>query len=155
MLLHCGVGEDSCESLGLQGDQPVQPKGNQAWVYTWRTDVEAETPILWPPDVNNWLIWKDPGAGKYWRQEKGTTEYEMVGWHLQLSGHEFAWTPGVGDAQGGLACCSAWGHKQLDTTERLKWTELWLPKICIEESPSFIFCKSLRRIGINSFSNVW
>ena len=89
----------------------------------WRTDVEAETPILRPPDAKSWLIWKDPDAGKDWGQEeKGMTEDEMVGWYHWLNGHEFAWILGVGDGQGGLACCS-WGHKELDTTERLNWTE--------------------------------
>ena len=82
MLFNCGVGEDSWESLGLQGDQPVHPKGNQSWVVIGRTDVEAETPVLWPPDVKSWLIGKDPDAGKDWRQEeKGMAEDEMVGWH--------------------------------------------------------------------------
>ena len=85
-------------------------------------DVEAETPILWPPYAKNWLIWKDPDAGKDRRQEeKGTTDDEMVGWHHQLNGHGFGWTPGVGDGQGGLACCSPWGHKELDMTEWLNW----------------------------------
>ena len=80
MLLNCGVGEDSWESLGLQGVQPVNPKGDQSWVFTGRTDAEAETPILWPPDEKNWLIWKDPDAGKDLRQEEnGMTEDEMVG----------------------------------------------------------------------------
>ena len=100
--------------------QPVHPKGNQCWVFTGRTDAEAETPIFWPPDVNSWLIWKDPDVGKDWRQEeKGTTEYEMFRWHHWLNGCEF----GVGDGQGGLACCGSWGHKESDTTERLNWTE--------------------------------
>ena len=105
--------------------QPVRPKGDQSWVFIGRTDVEAETPIFWPPDVKNWLIWNDPDAGKDWRQEdKGTTEGEMVEWHNQLNVHAFEWTPGVGDGQGGLACCDSWGCKESDTTERLKWTEL-------------------------------
>ena len=78
--------------------QPVHPKGDQSWVFIGRTDVEAETPILWPPDAKSWLIWKDPDAGKDWGQEeKGTTEDEMVGWHHWLNGHGFGWTPGVGD----------------------------------------------------------
>ena len=82
MVLDCGVGEDSWESLGLQGDQAVHPKGNQSWVFIGRTDVEAETPVLWPPDVKSWLIRKDPDFVKDWRQEeKGTAEDEMVGWH--------------------------------------------------------------------------
>ena len=87
MLLNCGIGEDSWESLGLQ---PVHPKGNESWIFIGRTDAEAKMPILWPPDANNWLIWKDPDAGKDWRQEeKGMTEDEMVEWHHQFYGHEF------------------------------------------------------------------
>ena len=87
--------------------QPVHPKVNQSWMSTGRTDAEAEALILWPPDAKNWLIWKDPDAGKDWGQvEKGTTEDEMVGWHHWLNRHEFEQTPGVGDGQGGLACCS-------------------------------------------------
>ena len=106
--------------------QPVHPKGDQSWVFIGRTDVEAETPILGPPDAKNWLIWKDPDAGKDWGQEeKGTTEDEMVGWHHWLDGHGFWWTPGVGDGQGGLACCRPWGCKESDTTE-LNWTDLWV-----------------------------
>ena len=88
------------------------------------TDVEAETPILWPPDAKSWLIGKHPDAGKDWGQEKETTEDEMAGWHHRLNGHEFEWTPGVGDGQGGLACCSSWGCKESDTTEQLNWTDL-------------------------------
>ena len=91
--------------------QPVHPKGDQSRVFIGRTDVEAETPILGPPDLRSWLIWKDPDAGKDWRQEeKGTTEDEMVGWHHRLNGHEFELTLGVGDGQGGLACCGSWGR---------------------------------------------
>ena len=104
--------------------QPVHPKGDQSWIVIGRTDAEAEAPILWPPDVTNWLIWKDPDAGKDWRwEEKGMTEYEMVGWHHRLNGHEFEETLGVGNGQGGLACCSPWGHKESDTTEWLNWTD--------------------------------
>ena len=115
----------SWESLGLQEIQPVHPKGDQSWVFVGRTDVEAETPILWPPHAKSWLTWKDPDAARDWRQEeKGTTEGEMVVWHHRLDGHEFGWTLGVGDGQGGLVCCGPWGHKELDTTERLNWTEL-------------------------------
>ena len=98
-------------------------KGNQSWVFIGRTDVEAETPILWPPDAKSWLIGKDPDAGKDWGQEEnGTTEDEMVGWHHWLNGHGFGWTPGVGDGQGGLAWCGSWGRKESDTTERLNWS---------------------------------
>ena len=100
--------------------QPVHPKGDQSWIFIGRTDAEVETPMLWLPDSKNWLIWKDPDAGKDWRrEEKGTTEDEMVGCHHRLDGHEFEQAPGVGDGQG----CSPWGHKELDTTEWLNWTE--------------------------------
>ena len=122
MLLNCGVGEASWESLGLQG---VHPKGDQSWVFIGRTDAEAETPILWPPHVKNWLIGKDPDAGRDWGQEeKGMTEDEMAGWHYRFDSHEFGWTPGVDNGQGGLVCSDSWGHKESDTTERLNWTEL-------------------------------
>ena len=104
--------------------QLVHPKGNQSWVFIGRNDAKAETPILWPPDVKSWLIWKDPDAGKDWGQkEKGMTENEMVGWHHQLNGHEFRWTLGVGDGQGGLVCCGSWGCKESDKTEWLNWTD--------------------------------
>ena len=99
--------------------EPVNPKGNQPWIFIGRTDAEA--PILWPPDAKNWLTGKDPDAGKDWRQEeKGD---EMVGWHHWLNGHEFEQTPGVGEGQGSLACCSPRGHKEFDMTEWLNWTE--------------------------------
>ena len=99
--------------------QPVHPEGNQPWIFTGRTNAEAETPILWPPDVKNWLIGKDPDAGKDWRWEKGITENQMVGWHHWPNGHEFEYALGVGDGQGGLACCSPWGCKEFDTTDQL------------------------------------
>ena len=102
--------------------QKVHPKGNQYWILIGRTDAEAETPILWPPDVKSWLIWKDPDAGKDWGQEeKGMTEDEMVGWHHWFNWHGFGWTPGTGDGQGGLACCGSWGRKEQDMTEWLNW----------------------------------
>ena len=111
--------------LGCKEIQLVHPKGDQSWVFSGGTDVEAETPILWPPYVKSWLIWKDPDPGKDWGQEeKWTTEDEMVGWHHRLNGHESGQTSGVGDGQGGLACCSSWGHKELDTTEWLNWYSL-------------------------------
>ena len=112
--------------------QPVHPKGDQSWVFIGRTDVEAETTILWPPDAKILLIWKDPDAGKDWGQEEeGTTEDEMVRWHHRLNGHGFGWTPGVSAGRGGLACCGSWGHKESDTTEWLNWTEhsLWQKEI--------------------------
>ena len=105
--------------------KPVNHKGNQSWAFVGRTDAEAEAPVLWPPDVKNWLIRKDPDAGKDWRQEeKGTAEYEMVGWYYGLSGYEFEQTPGVGERQGSLGCCSPWGRKESDTTEQLNWTDM-------------------------------
>ena len=118
--------EKTLESpLDCKEIQPVNPKGKQSSVFIGRTDAEAETPILWLPDMKNWLIWKDSDAGKDWGQEeKGMTEDEAVGWHHWLNGHEFGWILGVGDGQGSLACCSSWGHKESDTTEQLNWTEM-------------------------------
>ena len=122
----CCFLEKTLESpLDCKESQPVNPKGNQSWIFIGRTDAEAETSILCPFDEKNWLIWKDPDAGKDWRQEeKGTTKDEMVGWHNQLNGHKFEEAPGVGDGQGSLVCCSSRGHKELDTTKWLNWTEL-------------------------------
>ena len=121
--------EKTVESpLDCKEIKSVNPKGNQSWVFIGRTDAEAATPILLLPDVKNWLIWKDPDAGKDWGQEeKGTTEDEMVGWHHWLDGHEFEQAPRVGDGQGSLVCCSPWGRKELDMTEWLNWTEKEIP----------------------------
>ena len=129
MLLNCGT-EDAWESLGLHGDQ-TSPSSRKSvlnihwkdWCWSWNSNTLAT-------DVKNWLIWKDPDAGKDWRwEEKGTTEDEMVGWHYWLYGHGFGWTLGVGDGQGGLACCGSWCHKESNTSEWLNWTELMLGKI--------------------------
>ena len=113
--------------------QPVQPKGDQSWVFIGRNDAEGERPILWPPDEKSWLIGKDPDAGKDWGQkEKGTTEGEMVWWHHWLDGLGLGWTPGVGDGQGGVACCASWGCKESDMTEQLNWIEhifSWWPPL--------------------------
>ena len=111
--------------------QPVYPKGDQSLIFIGRTDVEAKTPIFWPPDVKNWLTGKDHDAGKIEgrRKKKGTTEDEMVGWHYQVNGHEFEQAQGVGDGQGSLAC-SPWGHKELYRTEWLNW--------CIFNTWSFV-----------------
>ena len=98
--------------------KPVNPKGNQSWILIGGTDAEAESPILWLPDAKNWLNGKDPDAGKDWRQEKGMTEEKMVGWHHRLDGHEFEQALGVADGQGGLTCCSPWGHKESDMTKK-------------------------------------
>ena len=96
--------------------KPVNPKGNQPWIFIGRTDAKAEAPILWPPDAKNQFTGKDPDVRKDWRQEKGMTEDEMAGWHHQLSGHELEQTPGDSEGQGSLACCHPWGPKELDTT---------------------------------------
>ena len=112
--------------LNCKEMKPVSPKGNQFWIFIGRADAEAEAPIIWPPDVKNWLIGKDLDAGKDWRrEEEGTSEDEMVLWHRRLNGREFEQALGVGDGQGSLVCCSPWGLKGLDTTERLNWTEFY------------------------------
>ena len=126
--------ENTLESpLDWKEIKPVNPKGNQSWIFIGRTDVEADSPILWPPAVKNWLLGKDPGAGKDWRQEeKGMTEDELVGWHYRLDGHEFERTPGVGDRQGSLVCCSSWGRKESDMTDQLNelnW-KYWNHRVC-------------------------
>ena len=130
--------EKTLESpLDCKEIQPVHLKGDQSWVFIGRTDAEAETPILWPPDAQSWLIGKDSDAGKDWRQEeKGTTEDEIVGRHHRLNAHEFGWTLGVGDRQGRLVSCSSWGSKELYTTERLNWPELHIMSCT---SPLFFF----------------
>ena len=124
MLLKCSVGEESWESLGLQGD-PISPFWRRSTLgFSGSNDAKAETPLLWPPHVKSWLIVKDSDARRDWRlEEKGTTEDEMAGWHHWLDGHESEWIPGVGDGQEGLACCNSWGRNESDTTERLNWTE--------------------------------
>ena len=114
--------EKTLESpLDCKEIQQPHPKGNQSWIFIGRTD--AETPILWPPDAKNWLIGKDPDAGKDWRREKGTTEDEMVGWHHWLDGYEFEQALGVGDGQGSLVCCSPWGRDWVghDWVTELNW----------------------------------
>ena len=120
--------EKTLESpLDCKEIQPVHSRGDQSWVFFGRNDAKAEIPILWPPHAKSQLIGKDSDAGRDWGQEeKGMTEDEMAGWHHWLDGQEFEWTPGVGDGQGGLACCSSWGStiQELDKTERLKWTDL-------------------------------
>ena len=119
MHSNCGVGEDSWECKEIES---VHPKGNLSWIFIGRTDAEAEAPVLWPLDMKNWLTGKYPDAGKDWRQEKGMTEDEMVGWHYQLNGLDFKQSLGVGDGQRSLVCCSPWGHKELDMTEWLNWS---------------------------------
>ena len=104
----------------------VHPKGDQPWVFIGRTDAEAETPLLWPPDAKSWLVGKDPDTGRDWGQEeKGTIEDEMAGWHQQLDGYEFEQTLGVGDGQEGLACCNSWSRRvRHNWATELNWTEL-------------------------------
>ena len=125
MLLNV-VLEKTVESpLDSKEIKPVYPKGNQSRLFIERSDAEAETPILWLPDAKNWLIGKDPDAGKDWTQEeKGMAEDEMVGWHHWLTGHESEQAPRVGDGQGSLMICAPWGRKESDVTEQLNWTEL-------------------------------
>ena len=114
------VGHDWATLLSLS---LVHPKGDQSWMFIGRTDAEADTPILWPPHAKSWLIGKDPDTGRdKGPEEKGTTEVEKAGWNHQLNGHEFEWTPRVGDGQIGLACCDSWSRKEWDTTEQLNWT---------------------------------
>ena len=114
--------EKTLESpLDCKEIQPVHSEGDQSWVFTGRTDAKA----VWPPHVKSWLIGKDSDAGRGWGQEEnGTREDEMAGWHHWLDGRESEWTPGVGDGQGGLACCDSGGHKESYMTEWLNWTEL-------------------------------
>ena len=105
--------------------KPVNPNGNQSWIFIGRTDTEAEAPILWPSDTKNLLTGKDPDTGKDWRwEEKGMTGDEMPGWHHRFNGHEFEQALGVDDGQGSLACCNPWDRKERDTTEGLNWTEV-------------------------------
>ena len=118
--------EKTLESpLDCKEIQPVHSEGDQPWNVFGRNDAKAETPIHWPPHVKSWLIGKDSDAGRDWGQEeKGPTEDEMAGWHHWLDICESEWTPGVGDGQGGLACCDSWGLVESDTTERLIWSDL-------------------------------
>ena len=123
--------EKTLESLlDCKEIQPVHSEGDQPWDFFERNDAKAETPVLWPPHAKSWLIGKVADAGRDWGQEeKGTTEDEMAGWYHRLNGCESEWTPGVGDGQGGLACCDSWGCKESDTTERLIWSDLIICEI--------------------------
>ena len=147
--------EKTLESpLDCKEIQPVHPKGDQSWVFFGRTDVEAETPIFWPPDAKSWLIWKYPDAGKDWGQEeKGMIENEMVGWHHWLNGHGFGWTLRVGDGQGGLACRGSWGCKESDTTEQLNWTDWDTAKNLVVDK-SFWWNWSLKKLDDSRKSSV-
>ena len=131
----------------LDGKQikSVNPKGNQSWIFTGRTDTKTKAPILWSPDAKSWLIRKDPDAGKDWRQEKGMTEDEMVGWHHWLNGHEFEQALGVG-RQRSLSCCRPWYHEESDTTERLNNNSETSHKMMFQSS-------SLFKTNLENFSN--
>jgi len=147
MLLNCGVGEDLRVPWTARSNQSI-PKGDQSWVFIGRTDVGAETPVLWPPDAKSWLIWKTLIWGQ---KRRGWQRMRWLDGHHQLNGHELEWTPGVGDGQGSLAYCGSWGCKELDTTERLNWTELMTPikfhektlvkysNICLESKSLFLY----------------
>ena len=156
MLLNC-VLEKTLESpLDCKEIQPGNPKENQSWIFIGRTDAISETPIVWPPDAKNWLIRKDPDAGKDYRQEdKRTTEDEMVRWHHWLTGHEFGQALGDGDGQGSLTCCSQWVSKSW--TRLSDWTELngYLPMYFVEETE---FNQNIRRTSqpiISCLSYTW
>ena len=151
MFLNWKSGKIRESPLDWKEIKTVNPKGNQSWIFIGRTDMEAEAPILWPPDAKNWLIWKDPDAGKDWKwDKKGTTEDEMVGGHQQPDGHEFEQALGFGDGRGSLACCSPRGLKESDTIKRLNWLNtrmLWIYIFSIKNSRCIIvshnaFCLS-------------
>ena len=136
--------------------KPVNPKENQSIIFIGRTDAEAETPILWLPDAKEWCLGKDPDAGKDWRQEeKGMTEDEMIGWHHQLNEHEFEQGMGVGDGQESLACCSPWGHKESDMTERLNWTETMRDHGSVKQSGPRGLSIFSRREAATGLWNCW
>ena len=125
MLLNCVLEKTPESPLDCKEIQPAHSEGDQPWDFFGRNDAKAETLVLWPPHAKSWLTGKDSDAGRdFGQEEKGKTEDEMAGWHHWLNGHEFEWTPGVDDGQGGLACCDSWSRKEWDTTERLNWTEL-------------------------------
>ena len=138
------VSEKTLESpLYCKEIKPVNPKGNQPWMFfIGRTDAEAEAPIRWPPEAKSRLTGKDPDAREDWRQEEGTAEDEMVGWYHQLNGHEFEQALGDGEGQGSRACCSPWGHRESDMTERLNHNELSMfcpPNLPLTQTPNWFF----------------
>ena len=137
--------------LDCKETKPVNPKGNQSWLFTGRTNAEAEAPIIWPPEANSQLTRKDPDAGKDWRQDKGMTEDEMIGWHHQFDGHKFEQALGTGEGQGTLECCSSWGLNELDMTERLKWIELKI--ITSYHLPRSVLLQGRKERGISCFFN--
>ena len=142
--------EKTLESpLDCKEIQPVHFEGNQPWDFFGRNDSKAETPVLWPPHVKSWLIGKESDAGRDWGQEeKRMTKDEMAGWHHWLDGRESGWTLGVGDGQGGLACCNSWGHKESDTTES-DWSDLIWSDESLDIINIFCFVFLLKKIKIN------
>ena len=131
--------------------QPVHSEGDQPWDFFGRNDAKAETPVLWPSHAKSWLIGKDSDAGRdLGQEEKGTTEDEMAGCHHWVNGREPEWTPGVVDGQGGLACCDSWGHKELNTTEQLIWSDLNMTR-----PPDLPLEKPVCRSGSNSYNWTW
>ena len=156
MLLNCGVGKTLESPLDYRDIKPVPSEGDQPWDFLGRNDAKAETPVLWPPHVQSWLIGKDSDAGRDWgQQEKGMTEDEMAGWHHRLDGCEFEWTPGVGDGQGGLACCNSWGRKELDTTEQLNWMSIYDSHCILYGKPRYLFLGNLIKDSIRTLANNW
>ena len=140
---NCGAGEDSWESLGMQGDQTSQSK-SKSWIFIGRTDTKAEAPIFWPPDAKSWLIRKYPDTRKDWKQEeKRMTEDEIVGWHHWLNGHEFKQGLGDGEGQGSLVCYSPWGHKESDMTEQLNNNYNKLPVTWLTISRHIMYSKMI------------
>ena len=133
--------EKTLESpLDCKEIQPVHSERDQPWDIFGRNDAEAETPVLWPPHAKIWLIGKDDWG----QEEKGTTQDEMAGWHHWLDERESEWTLGVGDGQGGLACCDSWGHKESDMTERLNWTE---PRQAFIKEDNWVSLENLSDLG--------
>ena len=140
MLLNCGVEKTLESPLDCKEIQQVHSMGDQPWMFFGKNDAKVETPVLWPPHAMSWLIGKDSDAGRDWGQEeKGTTEDEMAGWHHWLDGRESEWTLGVGDGQGGLACCDSWGRKESDMTERLNWLKVILGLSFYETKVTYSF----------------
>ena len=149
--------EKTLESpLACKEIQPVHSEGDQPWDFFGRNGAKAETPVLCPPHAKSWLIGKDSDAGRDWGQEeKGTTEDEMAGWHHGLDGRESEWTPGVGDEQGGLACCDSWGRRELDTTERLIWSDLIWNIFLVKLLKCPFICQNEKQAGIVERTWAW
>ena len=155
MLLNCVLEKTLESTLDCKEIQSVHPKGNHSWVFIGKTDVKAETPIVWLPDAKNWLIWKDPDAEKDWGQEeKGTTEDEMIGWHYLLNGHGFGWTPGIGGGQGDLACMVHGVAKRRIWLS--SWTELnWISVNSLKRKATLIYMLILESLFNTGSQNIF